>query len=81
MDLIFNSFYLFLDYYQLKGTFSRDFLPLIFFIKHLPLAHYYTPQSVFAYNLKFAEILEVEVDSAVSRTPLSQKVFLGNQIF
>jgi hypothetical protein len=54
---------------------SRDSLArfsiFVFFIKHLPLGYCFTPQSVSAYNFKFAEMFEFEVGPAVSMTPLS----------
>jgi hypothetical protein len=56
---------------RLKETVSQDFLPLVFFVKHLPLGHCFTPLSVFANNFEFTEIFELKVDSAVSMTPLS----------
>ncbi len=60
----------------LKETVSRDFLPLVFFVKYIPLGHCFTLLSVFANNFEFTEIFEFKVDSAVSMTPLSQKNFL-----
>jgi hypothetical protein len=59
-----------------KETVSRDFWPLVFFVKHLPLGHCFTPLSVFANHFEFTEIFKLKVDSAVSLTPLSQKNFL-----
>jgi hypothetical protein len=65
----------------LKETVSRDFLPLVFFVKHLPLGHCFTPLSAFANNFEFTEIFKLKVDSAVSLTPLSQKNFLRQPPF
>ncbi len=65
----------------LKETVSRDFLPLGFFVKHLPLGHCFTPLNVFANNIEFTEIFELKVDSVVSLTPLSQKNILTQPPF
>ncbi len=67
--------------YLLKETVSRDFLPLVFFVKHLSLGHCFTPLSVFANNFELTEIFKLKVDSAVSLTPLSQKNFLRQPPF
>ncbi len=65
----------------LKETISRDFLPLVFFVKHIPLGHCLTPLSVFENNFEFTEIFEFKVDSAVSMTPLSQNILLRQPPF
>ncbi len=67
--------------FLVKETVSRDFWPLVFFVKHLPLGHCFTPSSAFANNFEFTEIFELKVDSAVSLTPLSQKNFLRQPTF
>jgi hypothetical protein len=46
----------------LKGTLSRDFWPLVFFIKQLHLGTWYTGWSLFAYGFVFTEILDYEID-------------------
>jgi hypothetical protein len=68
-------------YISVKETVSRDFLPLVFFVKHLPLGHCFTPLSVFANNFEFKEIFKLKVDSAVSLTPLSQENFVRQPPF
>ncbi len=79
MDADGFEFFLFTDY--IKETVSRDFLPLDFFVKPLPIGHCFTPLSVFSNNIEFTEIFELKVDSAVSMTPLSQKISLDNPHF
>jgi hypothetical protein len=60
---------------RLRGK-SHEIFDLFLFIKKPFLGLCFTPQSVFVYNFKFAEIFEFEVNSEVSITLLSPKSFL-----
>jgi hypothetical protein len=66
---------------DLKGTVSRDFFTISFFIEHFPLGHWFLTFSVFAQNFEFAEISKCKVNSAVSMTPLKQKIFFAQLQF
>ncbi len=55
----------------LKGTVSRDFLPLIFFFKQLLLAPVDKPSNDYDFFRIFAEIFDYFGASPVSTTPVS----------
>ncbi len=55
----------------LKGTVSRDFLPLVFFFKQLLLAPVDKPSNDFDFFRIFAEISDYFGASPVSTTPVS----------
>jgi hypothetical protein len=53
----------------LKGIVSRDFLTLVFFIKHLLLVPLYTPRKDFEFFRIFEELFEFVIDSPVYSLP------------
>jgi hypothetical protein len=56
----------------IKGTVSRDFLPLGFFVKHLLLVPLDMPRKDFGFFRIFEELFEFVIDSLVYSLPGSQ---------
>ncbi len=59
---------------ELKGTVSRDFLPLVFFFKQLLLAPVDKPSNDFDFFLMFPEIFDYFGASPVSLTPVNNSL-------
>jgi hypothetical protein len=57
------------EWRSLKGTVSRDYLTLFFFIKHLPLVPLNTPRKNFKFFWIFEELFEFVIDSPVYSSP------------
>jgi hypothetical protein len=53
----------------LKGTVSRDFFTVVFFIKHLLLVLLDTPKKDFEFFRIFEELFEFVIDSSVYSSP------------
>jgi hypothetical protein len=53
----------------IKGTLTREILPLVFFIRARLLTPWFIPQSRFEYKFEFAKIFEVLVDPPVWPPP------------
>ncbi len=62
--------------FALKGTVSRDFLPLVFYFKQLLLAPVGKPSDDFDFFRIFAEIFDFSGASPVSLTPAKQTILL-----
>ncbi len=60
------------EYLEFKGTVSRDFLTLVFFIKHLLLVPLDTPRKDFKFFRIFEELIEFVIDSPVYSLPGSR---------
>jgi hypothetical protein len=57
---------------ELKGTLSRDFLTLVFFIKHILLVPLDTPRQDFKFFRIFENLFEFVIDSPVYSQPRSR---------
>ncbi len=51
--------------YYFKGTVSRDFFTLVFFIKHLLIVPLNTPRNDFEFFRIFEELFKIVIDSPV----------------
>ncbi len=58
--------------HAVKGTVSRDFLTLVFFIKHLLLVPLDMPRKDFKFFRIFEELFEFVIDSPVYSLPVSR---------
>ncbi len=65
----------------IKGTVSRDFLTLVFFIKHLLLVPLDMPRKDYEFFRILEELFEFVIDSPVVNTPRSRPKLVNKRTF